>query len=196
MTTYLGYGNSKALSQVIVILITCSFAMTVSSSFAFEQALTEKSIRTDNKARVGQVINKTNVLKLPNYQSDIAGTVEAREKINIQRRKRAWYFISTASTEQAQQSSGWVNMLSVRFIATAKREGDLGVESLFSHVRNDSLPTVSTGVRGFDESDLKKSKADLKQLLLLNTYAVSTGAAKRFAEQGKLKANKIKIKED
>ncbi len=206
MIAYLGHCNSKVFSQMIAILTICSFVMTVSRSFAFEQvyteqaltepSLTDKSTQAANKARVGQVIKKTHLLKLPNYQSDIAGTVTAKEKINIQRRKSAWYFISTTSNEQTQQAFGWVNMLNVRFAARVKREGELGIESLFSSVTNDSLPTVSTGIRGFDESDLKNSKADLKQLLLLNTYAVSTGAAKRFAKQGKLKTNKIKIKED
>ena len=123
-------------------------------------------------------------------------TFAAKEKINIQKRKSAWYLVSTETVAQKGQVSGWVSMLNVRFIATAKREGEFGVGALFSSVTNDSLPTVSTGVRGFDENDLKNAKADLKQLLLLNTYVVSTGAAARFAQQGKLQANKIKVKED
>ena len=142
------------------------------------------------------MIKKVNLLMQPSFQSNITGFVAAKEKINIQSRKSAWYFISTASLPQADQLSGWVNMLNVRLISSAKREGELGVKSLFSSVNNDSLPTVSTGVRGFDVDDLKKAKADLNQVTLLNTYSVSAGAAARFAKQGKLKVSLVKVKED
>ncbi|MCJ8293985.1 MAG: hypothetical protein MJK15_06220 [Colwellia sp.] len=149
-----------------------------------------------NNVRAGQMIKQVNLFKQPSFQSSITGSVAAKEKINIQTRKSAWYFISTATVPQTSQLSGWVNMLNVRFISAAKREGNLGVKSLFSSVNNDSLPTVSTGVRGFDVNDLQKAKADLKQVALLNSYTVSAGAAARFAKQGKLKASQIKVKED
>jgi len=173
------------------------------TSFVFNNCLAfevKSSKEIASKVRTGQVIKSTKLLKQPSYQSEISGAVTANESININSRKRSWYFISTNSVPQtapqAGQVSGWVSMLNVRFVATAKREGELGIESLFSRVTNDSLPTVSTGVRGFDENDLKNSKADLKQLLLLNAYIVSTEAAARFAQQGKLQTNKINVKED
>jgi len=188
-----GCYHFKAFIKAILALSIVFFTMGVSTGLAFEVKLIEETV---NKIRMGQVIKKTTLLKQPSYQSESAGSVAAKENINIQKRKSAWYLISTDKIVQKGQVSGWVSMLNVRFIATAKREGELGVASLFSSATNDSLPTVSTGVRGFDENDLKNAKADLKQLILLNTYAVSTGAAARFAQQGKLQANKIKVKED
>jgi len=200
MTASFVFYHSKMFTKVILLLSTVFLSVGSSRSLASEEYLTDNTPETANKVRLGHVIKKTNLLKQPSYQSDVSGSVTANESININSRKRAWYFISTKTvpqiSPQAEHLSGWVSMLNVRFIATAKREGELGVESLFSRVTNDSLPTVSTGVRGFDENDLKNSKADLKQLLLLNTYIVSTGAAARFAQQGKLQANKIKVKED
>jgi hypothetical protein len=193
MTTFFVFYWSKTITKVILLLSLVLLSTGFSRSFAFEEKLTED---VASKGRLAQVIKKTNVLMQPSYQSDTAGSVAAKEKINIQKRKSAWYFISTENLPKTGQLFGWISMLNVRFIATAKRGGELGVGSLFSSVTNDSLPTVSTGVRGFDENDLKNAKADLKQLLLLNTYLVSTGAAARFAQQGKLKANKIKVKED
>lgn len=169
------------------------FNMAVNTSFASEDKLTED---VTSKARLAQVIKKTNLLMQPSNQSDTAGSVAAKEKINIQKRKSAWYFISTENRPKTGHLSGWISMLNVRFTATAKREGELGVGSLFSSVTNDILPTVSTGVRGFDENDLRNAKADLKQLLLLNTYVVSSGAAASFARKGRLQANKIKVKGD
>ena len=192
---------SKVFSSYLAIIAISLFTMVIfifvlaslNTSFAFAA---NPVIPKPNSVRVGQVIKKVNLLKQPSFQSNITGSVAAKEKINIQTRKSAWYFISTATVPQNSQLSGWVNMLNVRFISSAKRQGDLGVKSLFSSVNNDSLPTVSTGVRGFDVDDLKKAKADLKQVALLNTYSVSAGAAARFAKQGKLKASHIKVKGD
>ena len=53
-----------------------------------------------------------------------------------------------------------------------------------------SLPTVSTGVRGFDDDDLEKSRADFEQVARLNSFAVSKELAKQFAQSGKLSSNK------
>ncbi|WP_019027588.1 hypothetical protein [Colwellia piezophila] len=192
---------SKFLCAYLAIMVTSLFTPTtvffvltsLNTSFALAGNLAPQQ---PNNVRAGQVIKKVNLLKLPHYYSDITGSVAAKEHINIQTRKSAWYFISTASLPPAGQLSGWVNMLNVRFISAVKRQGELGVKSLFSSVNNDSLPTVSTGVRGFDVDDLQKAKADLKQVALLNSYTVSAGAAARFAKQGKLKASHIKVKED
>ena len=192
---------SKFFCAFLAIIATSPFIMATvlfvltnfNTSFAFAaNPVTQKP----NNVRAGQMIKKVNLLMQPSFQSNITGFVAAKEKINIQSRKSAWYFISTASLPQADQLSGWVNMLNVRLISSAKREGELGVKSLFSSVNNDSLPTVSTGVRGFDVDDLKKAKADLNQVTLLNTYSVSAGAAARFAKQGKLKVSLVKVKED
>jgi len=192
-----GFYHSQNHSKLLIVLSIFFTSFVFNNCLAFE---VKPSKEIASKVRTGQVIKSTKLLKRPSYQSEISGAVTANESININSRKRSWYFISTNSVPQtapqAGQVSGWVSMLNVRFVATAKREGELGIESLFSRVTNDSLPTVSTGVRGFDENDLKNSKADLKQLLLLNAYIVSTEAAARFAQQGKLQTNKIKVKED
>jgi len=193
MMSLFGCYHLKVFIKAMFALGLVLFNIVVNSCLAFEVKLIEE---VANTSRLGQVIKKTDLLKQPSYQSESAGYVAAKEKINIQKRKSAWYLISTENIAQKGQVTGWVSMLNVRFIATAKREGELGVGSLFSSAINDSLPTVSSGVRGFDEKDLKNAKADLKQLLLLNAYVVSTGAAARFAQQGKLQANKIKVKED
>lgn len=193
MKKLLCYFLTKTASKQVMVLSLISCCTLLNVSFAFEDNLANQAAK---KGRNGQVVQKTNLLKQPNYQSEVSGSVDANKNITIQTRERAWYLISTKETSQAAQLSGWVNMLNVRFVATVKREGELGVQSLFSSVNNDTLPTVSTGIRGFDVDDIKKAKADLKQVALLNTYAVSAGAAVRFAKQGKLQANKIKVKQD
>jgi hypothetical protein len=166
---------------------------TLNISFAFEKKL---ALQTPSKVRLGEIIKDTHLLKQPHYQSDTLVLVKAEENININSRKSAWYFISTMSNQTTETFSGWVSMLNVRFVSAPKREGELGVQSLFSSVINDSLPTVSTGVRGFDEDKLKNTKPDISQLSLLESYAVSSDTAVAFAHLANLTSNKMKVKED
>ncbi len=173
-----------------------TLALLVFSSWASNDAFADNlSSQGQNAERIGQLIKQTNLLKLPEHQSDVIGSAKADKDISIKTRQRAWYYISSGLVPESEQLSGWVSMLSVRFTGSAKREGDLGINSLFSSATKGSLPTVSTGVRGFDEADLKNAKANISQLALLDGYSVSSGIAARFAKQGKLKSNEIIIKE-
>ncbi|PKG82172.1 hypothetical protein CXF85_14850 [Colwellia sp. 75C3] len=188
---------SKAFTYYfLIVLPTVMMLLAISTfniSLAFDNELTSQ---ISNKVRLGQLIKDTHLLKQPRYQSDPLVLVKAEENINIKYRQSAWYFISTMNSQTPETFSGWVSMLSVRFDSTPKREGDLGVQSLFSSVTHDSLPTVSTGIRGFDEGDLKNAKADLSQLILLKSYTVSSNTAVAFAHSAKLASNKTKVKED
>ena len=80
-------------------------------------------------------------------------------------------------------------MLNVRFNGVAKRTGELGVASAFNSMSKNTLPTQSTGIRGFDEADLKKAKADFKQLAIVDAFQVSAAQASEFARQGQLNVN-------
>ena len=121
------------------------------------------SSATDNQQalKTGQIIKQTKLHSRPDNNSVLGDVIKADSNINILSRHRAWYNISAESN-----LTGWVNMLNVRFTHSAKRDGDLGLGSLFSSVTNDNLPTVSTGVRGFEDADLKSAQANFQQVLL------------------------------
>jgi hypothetical protein len=50
---------------------------------------------------------------------------------------------------------------------------------------------VTTGVRGLDETDIKTAKPSPAELKKLESYAESKDASSRFAESGKLKAQRV-----
>lgn len=169
------------LSVLITVLVLSQF------SWATEK---DNASPLKKKLKTGFTIKKTHLLIYPKNQSELGELIEENSNITILSRKRAWYNISSTN-----DLSGWINMLNVRFSATKKREGDLGIGALFSSVTKDTLPTVSTGVRGFDDADLANAQADFQQVELLSSYSVSLTQAKEFAEQGQLKTKAVNVKE-
>lgn len=131
----------------------------------------------------GKVVSSSPLHKLPQYKSPIITELASDKAIHIFQRKRAWYQINTDD-----DITGWIKMLNVRFTGVLKREGELGVKDMFdSVITRQTKPTTSTGIRGFDEADLQKAKANLQQLAILNSYQISPIKAQQFARQGKLK---------
>jgi len=143
------------------------------------------------EVRAGVLVHKSRVFDKPNLKSQIVKTLNVNEAIDIHRRQRAWYHISSDD-----ELFGWVKMLDVRFSGVIKRESETGVANLVSSVTGGSnLPTVSTGVRGFDEEDLKKAKANIKQIELLNSYIIKKEQLRDFIYKGRLVVNHITVKE-
>jgi len=167
-----------------VILLGCFF-----SEFGLAKQLNEGT----DPPRKGKIVNDTSLHEKPEYHSDVLSNLVANESLIVSQRQRAWYLVTTEN-----KLSGWIKMLNVRFVALAKRQGELGVKSLLDSVVSKQVrPTASTGIRGFDEENLKKAKANLQQLKLLKTLKVTPEQAKIFADKGKLKStfdvdNKIK----
>lgn len=137
-----------------------------------------------NKVRTAQLIKNSELFQQADNQSKVVKTVLANESIVVHKRQRAWYFVATE-----QKLTGWLSMLNIRFNGVAKRTGELGISSAFGSLSKNTLPTQSTGIRGFDEADLKKATADLKQLAIVNSYQIPLVQAEEFARQGQLKAN-------
>lgn len=137
----------------------------------------------------GKVVMPSNLFNAPQHNSQIIGEISKDDDITIYKRQRAWYNILTR-----QQLNGWVKMLNVKFIGSAKREGEIGVKDVFTSVISKNIsPTASTGVRGFDEDDLKNAKADLKQLSLLLSFQTTALSAVDFAQKGHLKTVDVKL---
>lgn len=132
--------------------------------------------------KLGAVVKESPVHLSPSYQSPIIDTLTTNNQVVIRNRERAWYQI-----EADNAGDGWIKMLHVKLLMAPKREGELGVQSLLSNVfAPHSKPTESTGVRGFDETDIKRAKADIEQLKQLAKYVVSEDEVTEFAFDGKL----------
>jgi len=144
----------------------------------------------ETEVRTGTIVFKSNVFEEPKLPSKLVKTLNAKEIIKVHRRQRAWYNISSND-----ELLGWVKMLNIRFSGVMRRNSETGVASLLSSARSSNLPTISTGVRGFDEKDLKEAKANIKQIALLNNYVVKAENLQSFIKAGQLFTNDIIIKE-
>ena len=72
------------------------------------------------------------------------------------------------------------------------KRGDSGLGSLFNvAATGKSGSTVTTGVRGLSEEQLKNAQPDAKALQAAKRNAVTPQAAKQFATQGKLEAQSV-----
>lgn len=137
----------------------------------------------------GKIIAHANLYDEPKYQSSVTSELSENDAVAVMKRSRAWYQVTTSN-----ELMGWVKMLNVRFVGVLKREGELGVKNVFdSVITKQASPTASTGIRGFDEVELKKAKANLAQLAILSTYKSSPASVKQFAEQGNLTTNEQSI---
>jgi hypothetical protein len=127
-------------------------------------------------------------------QSDAAtlATLPENTKVDVLRRVGAWDEVKTAAGQ-----TGWVRMLNLRFDVnnTSKPNGAAGslnaLSGLLSTGRTSNTATVTTGVRGLTEEDLKNAKANPAELEKMQRFAADKATAERFAQRTKLAATKV-----
>ena len=114
-------------------------------------------------------------------------TLPERSKVEVLQRRASWTEVKSGKT------TGWVKMLSLQLARGAtQRRADNGLRSLFNVAQTGrSGSTVTTGVRGLSEEDLKNARPDPQELEEAKQYAASKVDAKRFAAQGKLQAQQV-----
>jgi len=114
-------------------------------------------------------------------------TLPARSKVIVLQRRSSWNQVKSGET------TGWVKMLGLQLARGATdRRADNGLRSLFNVARSGgSGATVTTGVRGLSEEQLKNALPDPGALQALERYAADRRAAQRFAAQGKLQAQRV-----
>jgi hypothetical protein len=110
-----------------------------------------------------------------------------RSKVEVLGRQGSWTQVKSVSF------SGWVKMLSLQLESNVQsKRGDNGLSSLFNVASTGhSSSTVTTGIRGLSEEQLKNAKPDPQALQAAKRYAVNREAAKRYAAEGKLQAQKV-----
>ncbi len=109
-------------------------------------------------------------------------------KVEIITRQASWMQVKSDGT------TGWVKMLSLRLGNgdAPIKSGDSGLGALFNvAATGNSGSTVTTGVRGLSEENLKNARPNPQALETMNGYAVSKEAASGFAKAGKLKSQQI-----
>jgi len=108
-------------------------------------------------------------------------------QVEIMVRRGSWTEIKVNGT------TGWVKMLSLRLgEASQNKSGDTGFKTLFNVASTGgSGSTMTTGVRGLSEENLKNPHPNPQALQELHGLAVDKAEAQQFAKAGKLAAGKM-----
>ena len=133
-------------------------------------------------------VRDTDLKARPYSDAETLAGVAANTKVEILQRKSSWMQV------RVEGKTGWMKMLSLRLGESTgqKKRGDSGLAALFNVASTGSSgSTVTTGVRGLSEEQLKNTSANPQELEAAKAYAVSKAEAKKFAQSGKLSARKM-----
>lgn len=131
---------------------------------------------------------RTTALKAKPY-TDAATLIilEQRSRVVVEARRASWMQV------KARDKTGWVKMLSLQFSNSDKNKtGDNGLRALFNVASGGGRGgSVTTGVRGLSEENLKNAHPDPKALEAVQGYGANKSEAKIFANAGSLHAQDV-----
>ncbi len=132
-------------------------------------------------------LRTTEVKAKPFTDAQTLTVLPMRSRVEVLARQAGWTQVKSAA------STGWVKMLSLQLETNGPgKRGDNGLNALFNVASTGrSGSTVTTGIRGLSEEQLKNAKPDPQALQSAKRYAVDSGEARRFAADGKLNAQSV-----
>ncbi len=147
------------------------------------------------RAQAGEIaytVRPTELKAKPFSDAVTLARLEQRTKVEVIGRRSSWRQV------QVDGKTGWVKMLSLKFNhivplwGADRKAGDTGLAALFNVASTGSTgSSVTTGVRGLSEEDLKHTKPNPKALEVMDTYGVNKSEAQRFAKVGKLSSQSM-----
>ncbi|GAB3550431.1 hypothetical protein GCM10027343_33430 [Noviherbaspirillum agri] len=120
-------------------------------------------------------------------QSDAAVVASLPEntRVEVLGRKGAWSEVRTASGQ-----NGWLRMTTLKPANAASAPSSANpigaLQNLLSSGRTSNTATVTTGVRGLDEEDLRNAQANPAELAKMQQFAVDRRKAEGFAQRNRL----------
>ena len=140
-------------------------------------------------AETAYLVRATALKAKPFADAETLATLAEQSKVEILTRQASWMQI------KAEAGTGWVKMLSVRMGnpgAPAAKSGDSGLGKIFNLATTGSSgSTVTTGVRGLSEEQLRNAQPNPEGFKTLQSFAVKREEAQKFAKSGQLKAEKM-----
>ena len=132
-------------------------------------------------------IRATDLKAKPYTDAQTLTSLPPRSQVEVLGRQASWTHVKSTSF------NGWVKMLNLRFDANAQgKRGDNGLSALFNVASTGrSSSTVTTGIRGLSEEQLKNTKPNPQALQAAKRYAVNRADAQHFAAEGKLHAQSV-----
>lgn len=136
-------------------------------------------------AEAGSLLKDDVLRAKPFGDAEIIANLNAQDKIDVRLRKGAWANIQTPAGK-----AGWIRVLNIR--TGSGKGGDSGIGAIASLFKTGSSGnTVSTGVKGLSEEQLKNAQPNPEEARRLNAYKISEAEARNFAKQGKLSAQQV-----
>lgn len=136
-------------------------------------------------AEPGTLLKESELRSKPLGDAEVVQMLKAREKVDITARKGAWANVQTSGGK-----TGWVRLLNIR--TGSGKGGDAGVGAIASLFKTGSSGnTVSTGVKGLSEENLKNAQPNEEEAKRLSKYKGSDSDARSYAKQGKLATQQV-----
>lgn len=163
------------MKKALIILVFAWIAPTLTPALAAEGGYTARA---------------TELKQEPFIDAPTLGKLPVKSRVEILGRRGGWLKV------KADGGEGWLRMLSLRMDPRAEpeggRKGDLGIGSLVNVARTGSSgATVTTGVRGLSEEDLKNAQPKPEEMKKLQTFAADKAQAEMFAGEAKLIPQRI-----
>ena len=137
-------------------------------------------------AQTAFTVRDTEIKQLPFSDSKTVGALGAKASVYVVSRKGGWVKINS------DKGNGWVKMLSLRGDSATEKHGDTGLRSLINVGRTGSSGiTMTTGIRGLSEEDLKNAQPNPQEFEKLQNYATNKSKAERFGRDAKLKTQQL-----
>ncbi len=134
----------------------------------------------------GFTLRTVDVREKPFLDAKAVGQIPDRTAVTVLGRQGGWMQVQTA------ERKGWVRLLSVRLGNPEPARNETTAATFFGSLRgrNTASATVTTGVRGFSEEDLKAAQPNPEEVKKMDAYAQSPDPY-RFAESGKLTGQNV-----
>lgn len=138
-------------------------------------------------AGFANTIRTTEMKAKPFTDAQTLTVLPMRSRVEVLARKSGWTQVKSAAF------TGWVKMLSLQLETGGQgKRGDNGLNALFNVASTGrSGSTVTTGIRGLSEEQLKNAKPDPQALQSAKRFAAGSEEARRFAAEGKLDAHSV-----
>jgi hypothetical protein len=157
--------------------------MRIARAFAGALAL---CIAAAAAAEDGAVIRADELKATPFIDGATAMKVPANQPVTIVGRKGGWVQV------QVNGQTGWLRMLNVRLAAgSSPAQGQASVRSASLLRTGSSGRTVTTGIKGLGEEDLKNASPDPAQLAALAALAVPSTEASANAQASGLVEQRV-----
>ena len=133
-------------------------------------------------AEQGVIIRAGDLMTQPFLDAPKAGPVAPNDAVTILERRGGWLRIDAGGR------TGWVRMLNVRLASAGTARPAAGGGGITALLRTGSSgKTVTTGVKGMGEEDIRRAAPDYAELAQLGTLGVDAAQARATARTNALK---------